>query len=132
MHERIIAVGDIHGCGTALKTLLPQLELTSHDTLVLVGDIVDRGPETKLVIELLLEIRASCCEVVFVRGNHEEMLLDAVKKGPMTKMWLTYGGRQVLKSYGVNSVNGLPQEHLDFLDSSIDYWENKTENAMSS
>jgi serine/threonine protein phosphatase 1 len=123
---RILALGDIHGCNTALDTLLGQLQLTAEDCLVLVGDVVDRGPGTRQVIERLIELR-DYCELHFVRGNHEQMLLG-VLDGTFTREadWLIHGGREVLECYQ-GSLANMPAEHVDFLRSSVDYYETSTE-----
>lgn len=123
---RTIAIGDIHGCGTALRTLLDTLEVTEEDTIVILGDIVARGPDTEGVIEQLLALRSRCRQFIFVRGNHEEMLLSAFEDGPLTPMWMMHGGRDVLTSYDVDHVNQMPAEHLDFIRSSVNYWEDDT------
>ncbi|MES2792630.1 MAG: metallophosphoesterase family protein [Planctomycetota bacterium] len=126
MTGRILALGDIHGCNTALDTLLGQIQLTADDCLVLVGDVVDRGPGTRQVIERLIELR-DYCELHFVRGNHEQMLLG-VLDGTFTREadWLIHGGREVLDCYE-GSLANMPAEHVDFLRSSIDYYETATE-----
>ncbi|MEZ6047531.1 MAG: metallophosphoesterase family protein [Planctomycetaceae bacterium] len=127
MTERTIAIGDIHGCGTALETLLSALELTENDRLVLLGDIVDRGPQTRQVIELLLQLKSDGQEIILIRGNHEEMLLDALRGGSLSQMWQTYGGQDVLDSYELANVKDIPEDHLKFLQSSINYWENDSD-----
>lgn len=126
MTGRILALGDIHGCNTALDTLLGQIQLTADDCLVLVGDVVDRGPGTRQVIERLIELR-DYCELHFVRGNHEQMLLG-VLDGTFTREadWLIHGGREVLDCYE-GSLANMPAEHVDFLSSSVDYYETATE-----
>ncbi len=125
MTGRILAVGDIHGCNTALDTLLGQLQLAADDCVVVLGDIVDRGPGTRQVIERLLELQ-QYCELRFVKGNHEQMLLGALDGTYPESNWLMFGGREVLDSYG-ETLENLPAEHLDFLRSSVDYYETATE-----
>ena len=127
MPARTIAIGDIHGCGTALSTLLSLLEITDQDTVVLLGDIVDRGPDTKGVIEQLLRLKSHCHELIYIRGNHEEMMLDALDTGTLNSMWLFHGGQEVLDSYEVDTVQDIPEEHVDFIRSSLNYWENDSE-----
>ncbi|QDU81219.1 Serine/threonine-protein phosphatase 1 [Polystyrenella longa] len=127
MAGRTIAIGDIHGCSTAFETLLDMLQVTSEDTIVLLGDIVDRGPGTKQVIETTINLKSRCKQLIYIRGNHEEMLLDALKAGPLTSTWLFYGGQEVLDSYEIESVEQLPESHVNFIESSRDYWENQTD-----
>lgn len=80
MTERIIAIGDIHGCAKALKTLVDAIQPTEQDTLVFLGDYIDRGPESRGVIEQVMAL-GNHCTVVPLLGNHEEMLLGALAGG---------------------------------------------------
>ncbi|HSD10614.1 MAG TPA: metallophosphoesterase family protein, partial [Candidatus Binatia bacterium] len=74
---RLLAVGDIHGCVDELSVLLDAIQPTGDDKLVFLGDYVDRGPSSRGVIDLLIELRDSGrCQTVFLRGNHEDMFLD--------------------------------------------------------
>ncbi|MDB5391308.1 MAG: pphA 1, partial [Planctomycetaceae bacterium] len=120
MSGRVLAIGDIHGCNTALETLLSQLQITGADSVVLLGDIVDRGPGTRQVIERLIELKSQC-QLQFVMGNHEQMLLSALDHSAEMSRWLLYGGREVLDSYATESGPGtIPELHLEFLRSAKD------------
>lgn len=125
MSGRILAIGDIHGCNLALDTLLGQIDIQSDDTVVLLGDVVDRGPGTRQVIERLLELQ-QLCRMPFIRGNHEQMLLGVLDGSSDLERWLIYGGREVLDCYG-GTIESIPEEHLQFLRSSIDYFETSTD-----
>lgn len=125
MSGRILALGDIHGCNTALDTLLGQLQLTAEDRVVLLGDVVDRGPGTRQVIERLLEL-SQYCDLQFVKGNHEQMLLGVLDGTYAREDWLMHGGREVLDCYA-GSLDNLPAEHFEFLQSAADYYETATE-----
>lgn len=122
MTERVIAIGDVHGCATALEKLLDALHPASSDTVVLLGDLIDRGPDSKGVIDRVLEL-AEVCQVVPILGNHEEMLLAAYDRPTSAGEWLTHGGEQMLASYGVGSAGELPRELILFLRTWTDYWE---------
>lgn len=87
---------------------------------MLLGDVVDRGPGTPQCIDQLMYLAAHG-RLTFVRGNHEEMMIDAVLGGPMLPAWLRYGGQEVLRAYGGDPMM-IPPPHIDFLRSSIDYW----------
>jgi serine/threonine protein phosphatase 1 len=131
MSGRTLAIGDIHGCDSALNVLLSELRLDIDDTVVLIGDIVDRGPGTRQVIDRLLEV-AETCRLIFIRGNHEEMMLDALKRGPLEPTWLRYGGQEALDSYSdretpTDRYEQIPTSHVEFLNSSKDFWETETE-----
>src|SRR5262245_64530946 len=73
---RLIAVGDIHGCVDELAVMLDTISPAPGDTIVFLGDYVDRGPSSRDVIDRLIELRDSGpCRTVFLRGNHEDMFL---------------------------------------------------------
>lgn len=128
MSGRTLAIGDIHGCDTALETLLGQLQVTADDCVVVLGDIVDRGPGSRQVVERLMELQRQC-RFHYVKGNHEQMLLEAIEitwDQQKLRNWLRYGGREVLNSYG-GSLDQIPEAHLDFMRNAADYHETSTE-----
>lgn len=113
MSERTIAIGDIHGCCRALDALLDIINPGEHDQLVFLGDYVDRGPDSRLVIDRLADLQRHC-RTVFLMGNHEIMLLRALEGAADLHFWLQYGGQATVDSYG-GSVDSIPEEHLAFL-----------------
>lgn len=126
--SRHLAIGDIHGCITALRTLVEFVGLRSDDTIVTLGDYVDRGPDSAAVIDFILEL-GKHHSVIPLRGNHEIMMLDARDKKGWFGPWLSYGGEETLRSYAVSvgesgSFADIPGEHFDFLENQlIDYYE---------
>src|SRR5438067_2510129 len=98
---RSLAIGDIHGCNTALTTLLRQVCPGPSDQLIFLGDYIDRGSDSRAVLETLIELRKRCC-AVFLRGNHEVMILDARESFLKCDIWQSYGGLETLYSYGAN------------------------------
>ena len=125
MSERLLALGDIHGCHVALDTLLARLDIRPADTVVVLGDVVDRGPGSRQVVEGLIDLQ-SRCNFVLIKGNHEEMMLDGLAGGQWWTAWLSNGGAEALQSYG--GADRIPQAHLDWLASGRGYWE--TEQAV--
>lgn len=114
----LIAIGDVHGCARTLDLLLERLAPTPDDTLVFIGDYVDRGPDSAGVIDRLLRLRDEV-PCIFLRGNHEQLLLDALfgNDDEAIELWLKNGGRETLVSY-----RGLiPKEHFVFLDETVLY-----------
>src|SRR5262249_57774024 len=78
MTERTIAIGDIHGCSAALAALVRAIEPTESDTLVFLGDYIDRGPDSRGVVEQVIAL-GERCTVVPLLGNHEEVMLAALE-----------------------------------------------------
>lgn len=123
MTGRVLVFGDIHGCDRAFATMLDHLAVNSTDTVVLLGDVVDRGPDSRGVIEKILDVQKAC-SLVFVLGNHEEMLLDALEGHP-SQRWLRSGGAATVESYGGTLAN-FPETHYELLHNALSYWENPT------
>ena len=123
---RLFAIGDIHGCAGALRRLDEELKFGATDTVVTLGDYVNRGPDTRAVIEHLLELRHRC-RLVTLRGNHEVMMLRARDDRSFLPKWLTYGGTETLDSYAAATFDGIPDTHWDFLESTVLYHEEECE-----
>lgn len=123
MSDRIIAIGDIHGHLAALRALLEAIAPQPGDTIVTLGDYVDRGPDSRGVIDELIALSARC-RLVPLLGNHDEMLLDICALKPdLMDDWLAFGGDATLASYGGQLPEGIPPAHLDFLRACVDYFE---------
>jgi len=125
---RTLAIGDIHGCNTALTNLLKLVRPTREDQIIFLGDYIDRGPSSREVIETLLELQKSCSPI-FLRGNHELMILDARNDELKSSLWQSYGGAETLFSYGANYKNDLisiPDAHWAFLEQTQRYHETDT------
>jgi len=122
---RTLAIGDIHGCRVALETLVGLVGPEPGDVLVTLGDYVDRGPDTKGVIDFLLEL-ASHCQLVTLRGNHEIMMERALHSRFEAASWLSVGGHPVLDSYRASGPQDIPKAHWDFLAACLPYYENDT------
>jgi serine/threonine protein phosphatase 1 len=121
MSSRTIAIGDIHGCDVALDILLEELAPREDDQVIVVGDVIDRGPNTRGCIDRLLQLREKC-RLVHLMGNHEEMFLDAISGGEWADAWHQYGGSAMLASYG-GGLDGIPPRHMDFIKAGKDYYE---------
>ena len=143
VHKRIYAIGDIHGCDVALKHSLEKMLLDSLNHLdkklifIGLGDYVDRGDNSKNVIELLLTKIPEYFEKIFIKGNHEIYMLGFITNPQENVSWLNFGGRETLISYGVtpperNKIdlerasleleNNLPATHYDFLKNLQNYY----------
>jgi serine/threonine protein phosphatase 1 len=119
---RTLAIGDIHGCLTALDTLLGVVQPTPEDRLIFLGDYIDRGPDSKGVLERLIELRKSR-QVVCIRGNHEIMLMAAECGANDLRFWLGFGGLEALESYGEGaSLRSIPYDHWQFVKQTCVDW----------
>jgi serine/threonine protein phosphatase 1 len=125
MKRRTIAIGDIHGCSAAFDTLLEAIRPRAEDCIVTLGDYINRGPNSRGVIERLIELK-SRCHLFPLLGNHEQMLL-AARSGLHPTTWLGMGGLATLDSYGTGrDLTLIPDEHYGFLESCLDYYETDT------
>jgi len=123
---RVIALGDIHGCVNALDGVLQAIAPTARDLLVVLGDFIDNGHESRLVIERLRALRQEC-ELVCLAGNHEEMLLAAASNDEARQYWEVCGGVQTLTSYRFGAkIQDIPPEHWAFLRACRDFFETDT------
>ena len=144
---RLYAIGDVHGC---LKELNALLDLINEDTesaslsgevfgddasgplkpvLVFLGDYIDRGPDSKGVLDRLIELQDEDIETMFLKGNHEAAMLDFMAAPRRHLEWMHWGGAETLESYGLENVwsrdeedlaaelsINMPPEHRDFLE----------------
>ena len=112
----IFAIGDIHGCcNTFRKLLVDELHIQRSDTVFCVGDYVDRGKDSKGVIDFIIDLRNEGYQVHTLRGNHEQMMLDSARDKGKMNLWLKNGGAETLNSFGIASVSELPTKYLTFL-----------------
>jgi serine/threonine protein phosphatase 1 len=128
---RTLAVGDVHGCSTALDAVLAAVRPAADDLLIFLGDYVDRGPDSRGVIDRLLALRQAH-RVVALRGNHELMMWRARADRSEFRMWCSVGGAQTLASYGkfpgrAGGLADVPDAHWEFLERTcMDYYETDT------
>jgi serine/threonine protein phosphatase 1 len=124
MPNRLFAIGDIHGCNVALKTLIEAIDPQPEDTVVLLGDVIDWGPDFRDCVRQVIEL-SNRCRLVLVRGNHEEMLFAALESRSELRYWLKFGGEATLKSYGYRGRGELiDDDHVRFLKANArDYYE---------
>ena len=118
-----IAIGDIHGCHTSLMTMLDLLAPTSDDLIVTLGDYIDRGPDSKAVIDTLLEFQQTH-HLIHLMGNHEIQMIRALETQQDRNRFLSdlCGGKDTLDSYG-GSFDDVPDTHWDFMHSAKLYHE---------
>ncbi|XCN74750.1 MAG: metallophosphoesterase family protein [Candidatus Electrothrix aestuarii] len=123
-------IGDIHGCLNSLHNLLSMIE-NEADTFVFLGDYIDRGSESKEVVETILEFKKKHRNVITLLGNHEIMLINYLR-GYDDGTFLRAGGKETLLSYGIKpkikpdkAAKLFPEEHMNFFKELPLLWENE-------
>lgn len=127
---RTLVVGDIHGKLTLLTRLLEEMDYRpGDDRLILIGDLVDRGEDSRGVVSKAIELkREASARVVVIRGNHEAMMLAALAhpESEQAELWYYNGGIETLQSYMDEDGNfDVPEEHWDFLASLPTWYEDE-------
>ena len=124
---RTIAIGDIHGCSSSLCGLIDYAGINEGDTVVTLGDYVDRGPDTKGVIDTILELRERT-RVVSLMGNHEIMMLEARDSAPALARWMGegVGGNSTIASYEGESLQSIPAQHWEFIEGGLPFHESES------
>jgi len=115
MNNRLIAIGDIHGCFDQFVSLTENvLAIRKSDKIILLGDYIDRGPKIREVVDYILDLRLHGFNIVTLTGNHEFMLLDSVKGEKYLSVWFMNGGFDTLSSFGAGSVTDMEEKYMDF------------------
>lgn len=117
---RLIAVGDIHGEFDHLERLMVKLTPKEDDKIIFLGDYIDRGPKNPETVSFLLEFAKQFPNTVFLRGNHEQMMLDSESRVSRNNsedfmyhyLWVDNGGAATINQY--EKTNGLFEEHRPF------------------
>ena len=126
---KTFVVGDIHGHLRALDSLLDTVPFSPDDLVIFLGDYVDKGPDTKDVLDRLVSL-SSRPNTVFLRGNHDQMLLDAHLDPTKYAIWESLAGDAPLASYGPGEsselIDQIPESHWHFLTRTcVDFHENE-------
>ncbi|MBA7630794.1 Serine/threonine-protein phosphatase 1 [subsurface metagenome] len=136
-YKRIIVIGDLHGYDEPLIRLIQEIQMRDDDLVIFIGDYIDRGPASKPLIDNLIQLKSSNKNTIFLKGNHEDMMLGSMGFPAVIKdinTWMYNGGSSTLYSYGVqrkemfNLINVwddnerfqflkdlIPKSHIDFL-----------------
>jgi len=130
MMNRIFAIGDIHGCLDKLQRLVRNMAADPvNDTLVFIGDYIDRAGGGRDVVDYVLELKKKYRKVICLCGNHESMLLRYLE-GLDEDMYLANGGPMTLNAYGISRLDAprerkvkIPADHLRFFESLLPYYE---------
>ena len=123
---RTLALGDIHGCYSALTALQRFVPFDPDDLILTLGDVVDKGPDVPRVLDWLIA-RQTAGTLVALRGNHDQMMLDARRDPEHFSIWLSCGGRQTLEAYGLpltfDALGQIPPPHWAFLEATSLYYQ---------
>jgi len=112
---RIFAIGDIHGCNkTFQKLLLDKIRIQKSDKIYCMGDYIDRGSDSKGVIDFILKLRKKGYHIHTLRGNHEQLMMESIQSEDKLKHWLKNGGQETLNSFGISSYNELKPVYKNF------------------
>lgn len=124
-NRRIYCIGDIHGCADLLQTLHHKISADAEsyegrNTVVYLGDYIDRGEQSSQVIDILLSQPLKGFDSVFLRGNHEQAMLDFIAFPKDAAAWLAFGGRQTLNSYSIPLATIPSMRHIGKLAQELD------------
>ena len=143
-NQRIYCIGDIHGRADLLTRLHEKIQIDAElykgqKTIVYLGDYVDRGEQSRQVIDILLSNPLKDFEAIYIKGNHEQAMLDFIEYPGAAAAWLSFGGREALNSYGIplayipsmNEVGNiaqkldekLPDAHREFMTNALLSWQ---------
>jgi serine/threonine protein phosphatase 1 len=122
--NKLYFIGDIHGCVDTLKKMLNEIIIPNkNDTVVFLGDYIDRGKNSKGVLDELISYRKNKqFKSVFIRGNHDDMLLKSVYNPWLIPQWLKNGGNTTLADFNVKSPAQIDDEYINFLKSTRFYY----------
>ena len=113
---REFAIGDLHGCAkTFQKMLFEELRIEKDDVVYLLGDYVDRGPDSKSVLEMIIYLLDKGYDIRPLMGNHEYMMIEATIHDKRIHAWRLNGGTSTLASFGVDNPNKIDKEILKFI-----------------
>ena len=124
-------IPDIHGCANTLQTLVEQqIRPGKKDRLIFLGDYIDRGPDSKGVIDFIMRLQETGYSITALKGNHEESCINAWKadrekksfpdgmrsKTFLQKQWERFGGGKTLESFGTNRAGEIPEKYIRWME----------------
>lgn len=119
---RTFVIGDIHGCFFSLNRLLFDIcNITKRDRIILLGDYIDRGPFIKETIDFIINLIDTGYNIVPIRGNHEQYLIDSLNNPKMLVNWMKNGGESTLNSFMVMNPLFLDDQYINFFENTKYY-----------
>ncbi len=123
IHLRTIVVGDIHGCYNSLNHLLMNIcKISKNDKIILLGDYIDRGPYIRQTIDYIVDLINMNYNIIALRGNHEQYLLDSLTDPKSIVTWMKNGGETTLNSFEVINPLFLEDKYIDFFQNTKYYY----------
>ncbi len=124
MINNIFIFGDIHGCCLTFRTLFEKCEIEKQDSVYLLGDYIDRGPESKQTLDYIFNLIREGYNIYPIKGNHEQMFLDSLISKENEYSWrFINGGEITLFSFKVKSPAEIPSIYLNWISSLPFYYE---------
>lgn len=113
--ERLFAISDIHGCFKPFYELVVnEIKLQKTDQLMLLGDYIDRGDQSKEVIDFIIDLQKEGFKITALTGNHELMLLNSYDDPSILPLWMMNNGMSTLQSFGINDIRDLDRRYIEF------------------
>ncbi|RNI23648.1 metallophosphoesterase family protein [Rufibacter latericius] len=110
------AISDIHGCLLTFRKMVEEvIQLKPHDHLYLLGDYINKGPDSKGVLDYIFSLQRQGFQLTCLRGNHDQLLLDAIDKGEHTVWLLEEDKQKTLANFGVTSFKDIPSQYIAFI-----------------
>ncbi|RXJ49557.1 metallophosphoesterase [Gelidibacter gilvus] len=120
---RTFIISDIHGKNELFKKALKMVKLKKNDTLILLGDLIDRGNDSKGVLDTIFLLKEHGFKIELVLGNHEKMFLDSYENEDEHTKWMINGGDKTLMSFLTSSIDKIPKKYINLIKSSKVYLE---------
>ncbi len=108
-------ISDIHGCNSSFKQALKSIQFKKTDKLILLGDLIDRGADSKGVLDTVLLLIEHGFDVECIMGNHEKMFLDSFEDITAKVNWMKNGGKETLKSFLTSDITRIPDKYISFI-----------------
>lgn len=130
VEKRYIAFGDIHGMYDEFMQLWNSIDIQETDTLVFLGDYIDRGPKSKEVLDFLMNLPVNN-EAIFLRGNHEDMMLKRLVYPKMAYCWIMNGGVEAMNSFGTEKIDTIPKKYDNWIENkTVLYYQPENTNIL--
>ena len=121
--DRLFAISDIHGCFKPFYELVVNtIKFSESDQLILLGDYIDRGEQSREVIDFIIDLINKGYNITALMGNHEMMLMDSYKDPDLLPLWYMNSGISTLESFGIRDIRELESRYMEFF-ASLKYYD---------